>query len=82
MERKELLEAIRPLLKLVVISQSRGHIEPACGFATYRGKRMAWVGYNWARPYSHFMTGNVYSAPLARGETLEAALNKLRAKTQ
>jgi hypothetical protein len=82
MEHKELLAEIRPLLKSVVIPPGRSSIDPACGVGTYRGKRLCWVGYNWSRPYSHHMTGNVYDAPLAWGETKEEALAKLRRKAQ
>jgi hypothetical protein len=82
MDRKELLEAIRQLLKSVVIPPNRSGISPACGHGTYRGKRKAWVGYHWTRRYSHFMTGLVYDTPLAWGDTLEEALAKLRGKAQ
>lgn len=78
---KQLLDAIKPLLSGIKKPSSRSIDGPAYGKKVYRGKEQYWVGYRWSRPYSHFMTGNVYDAPLAYGDSYDDALERLRQKS-
>lgn len=81
MTPKEISERIEPMVvKSCNTHPGRRFFGTKTGKRLYRGKMMFWVGYTWTRPNAHHFNGLVQEAPVAWGETLDAAIAKLEQK--
>lgn len=77
-ERAEQMEVVR----LFNIPAERRVSGPFTAKRLYRGKEQFVFGYEWSRPYAHFMKGLVNEAVLGWGDTKAAAIAKARDRAQ
>lgn len=69
------MAAVRAVLNVDAIrARERCVVRCYARVRVFRGRSCVEVGYQWARPSSHHLSGRVYEAAVARGATFDEAV--------